>query len=220
MKSDPGRHHLSPHIKPDKKVLNQPSCWDNSHLEHHMVRLSRSTCSLASVSLFGIAAMVTLGTVIQPVTGQENKSGDAALERTRKTVRMLDDIYKGGIVAITQNYVNDRDTIPAGTAFKQVFKSAEEKGWHTVRLVDGMGDPINIENAPIDDFEKKALKALVEGKTNGWYETEEVVKGKRTLRVATAVPVVFEKCIMCHDNYEDVPKGQAIGALTYKITIE
>ena len=86
---------------------------------------------------------------------------DTALQRTRRTVRMLDDIYKGGIVAITDNYVNDRDTIPAGTAFKQIFRTAWEKGWHKVRLVDGLGDPLNDENSPEDAFEKQALKALV-----------------------------------------------------------
>ena len=149
----------------------------------------------------------------------EHSSTDPAIERTRNTVRMLDDIYKGGIVAITDNYVNDKDAIPAGTAFKQVFASAEKNGWHRVRLVDGLGEPLNDENAPIDSFEKKALKKLVAGKSN-WVEEETQIDGKRTLRVATPIPVVFEKCIMCHDNYEDVPKGQAIGALTYQIEIK
>ena len=126
---------------------------------------------------------------------------DRPLERTRKTVRMLDDIYKGGIVAITQNYVTDEDSIPAGTAFKEVFRTAEKNGWHKVRLVDGLGEPINEENAPIDAFEKKALAALVAGESE-WFEQidEGKKKGKRTLRVATPIPVVFEKCIMCHDN--------------------
>jgi hypothetical protein len=166
----------------------------------------------------GVATVIA---ALQTATGQEERPGDdAALKRTRKTVQMLDDIYKGGIVAITENYVNDKDTIPAGTAFKEVFKTAEAKGWHTVRLVDGLDAPINEENAPNDEFEKKALKALVAGKSGGWYEAVEVVDGKRTLRVATAIPVVFEKCVMCHDNYEGVPKGQAIGALTYKIAVE
>lgn len=144
---------------------------------------------------------------------------DRKLERTRKMVRMLDDIYKGGIVSITDNYVTDEDAIPAGTAFKQVFKAAADNGWHTVRLVDGTGEPLNEENSPIDAFEKEALKALVAGSTK-WFEKEETVDGKRTLRVATPIPVVFEKCIMCHDNYEQAAKGQAIGALTYKLKIE
>jgi len=185
---------------------------------HH----GKSLLALFTLTLFGLICSIALDDgVSRQAIGQDAKadSADAAIERTRKTVRMLDDIYKGGIVAITANYVNDKDTIPAGTAFKQVFKSAEEKGWHTVRLVDGLGEPLNDENAPIDAFEKKALEALVAGQT-AWYEKEESADGKRVLRVATPVPVVFEKCIMCHDNYEGIPKGQAIGALTYKITIE
>ncbi len=161
--------------------------------------------------------LLCVGVSAEEKAGQQKS--DPALERTRKTVRMLDDIYKGGIVAITANYVNDKDTIPAGTAFKTVFKAAAEKGWHEVRLVDGLGEPLNEENAPNDAFEKKALKSLVAGKTK-WFEQVDEDKGKRVLRVATPIPVVFEKCIMCHDNYEGVPAGQAIGALTYKIKIE
>ena len=186
-----------------------------------MIRLAQTFLVLLTLTLLGLIGSTALEDTAQhQLTGQEPKAeSDPALERTRKTVRMLDDIYKGGIVAITENYVNDKDTIPAGTAFKQVFKSAQEKGWHTVRLVDGLGAPLNEENAPIDAFEKQALRSLVAGKT-AWFEQEETIDGKRTLRVATPVPVVFAKCIMCHDNYEGVPAGQAIGALTYKITIE
>ena len=180
---------------------------------------ARPIVMLFTLVLFGLVCLVPWEDGLTVEVNAQDASSDPPLERTRKTVRMLDDIYKGGIVAITANYVNEKDSIPAGTAFKQVFKTAEEKGWHTVRLVDGLGDPLNEENAPMDAFEKEALKSLVAGKT-AWYEKEETVKGKRTLRVATPVPVVFEKCIMCHDNFEGVPKGQAIGALTYKITIE
>lgn len=172
------------------------------------------------IVLFAALAVTVVSSVgLFAQDAKKKAKKDRPLERTRKTVRMLDDIYKGGIVAITDNYVNDKDTIPAGTAFKQVFKSAEEKGWHRVRLVDGLGEPLNEENAPEDAFEKKALKALVAGESK-WYEEVQVEGDKRVLRVATPVPVVFEKCIMCHDNYEGVPAGQAIGALTYKITVE
>ena len=41
---------------------------------------------------------------------------DQALERTRKTIRMLDDIYKAAVVLITDKYVNDKDDFPAGSA--------------------------------------------------------------------------------------------------------
>lgn len=167
--------------------------------------------------LFTISAMLVAVGDEKPK--QKAPKKDRALERTQRTVRMLDDIYKTAIVSITDHYVNDKDAIPAGTAFKQVFAAAEAKGWHKVRLVDGLGEPINDENAPEDDFEKKALKSLVSGESK-WVEEVETSKKGRYLRVATPIPVVFEKCIMCHDNYEDVKQGQAIGALTYRIKIQ
>jgi len=146
------------------------------------------------------------------------KTEDILLERTRREVRMLDDLYKGAIVAITQHYVNDKETIPAGTAFKSLFVAVEKKGWHKVRLIDVSGEPYSDENVAEDDFEKMAVKALAAGKAN--VETIEVRDGTRHLRVATPIPVVFDKCVMCHDNYADVPKGQAIGALSYTMPID
>lgn len=141
-----------------------------------------------------------------------------SLERTRKQVRMLDDIYKGAIVTITDNYVNDRETIPAGTAFKKIFKAVEEKGWHTVRLVDATGEPYESENVAVDDFDKRAIRELLAGKP--WVEAVEQLDGKPQLRVATPIPVVMDKCVMCHSNYASVAKGQAIGALIYRVPIE
>ncbi|TWT37495.1 hypothetical protein KOR34_24470 [Posidoniimonas corsicana] len=143
---------------------------------------------------------------------------DPELDRKRTEVRMLDDIYKSGIVTITEHYVNDEDMIPAGTAFKKMFEAAEKKGWHRVRLIDASGEPYSDENVAEDAFEKDAVKRLVKGEP--WVEAVEVRDGTRHLRVATPIPVVFEKCIMCHDNYEEVPKGQAIGALTYLVPID
>ena len=146
------------------------------------------------------------------------QSEDAALKRAQREVRMLDDIYKSGIVTITKHYVNDEDTIPAGTAFKMLFEAAEKKGWHKVRLLDATGEPYSDENVAKDEFEKESIKSLLKGKP--WVEKIEVRKGTRHLRVATPIPVVFQKCVMCHDNYSDVPKGRAIGALTYVVPID
>ena len=131
---------------------------------------------------------------------------------------MLDDIYKGGIVLITTHYVTGSEDLPAGTAFKKLFESAKQKGWHEVRLLDATGDPTNDENSPADEFEKKAVAKIASGEA--WYEEIVEKEGKRYLRAATPIPVVMEKCTMCHSNYEDVKAGQAIGALGYTIPIE
>ncbi len=203
-------------IRPSKFVLLTAAVMLTASLAHHVSPADEPKAKAKAKE----AQAKTEGGQTKAEGSAAKAKRDRPLQRTRKTVQMLDDIYKGGIVAITQNYVTDEDSIPAGTAFKEVFQTAEKNGWHKVRLVDGLGEPINDENAPIDAFEKKALAALVAGESAWVEQIDEGKKGKRTLRVATPIPVVFEKCIMCHDNYADVPAGQAIGALTYAIEIE
>jgi hypothetical protein len=83
---------------------------------------------------------------------------DAAVERARREVRMLDDIYKTSIVLITQHYVKDDNDLPAGSAFKALFEAVKEKGWHEVRLVDATGQPYSDLNLPKQGFEKRAIK--------------------------------------------------------------
>jgi hypothetical protein len=149
---------------------------------------------------------------------EKAEKADPALERTRKQVRMLDDLYKTSIVLITENFVAESSDLPAGSAFQALFDAMKEKGWHEVRLLDATGEPYDEDNSPKDDFEKQAVKDLKAGK--GWVEKVIEKDGKRYLRAATPIPVVMEKCVMCHEHYKDAPKGQAIGALGYTVPIE
>jgi len=167
-----------------------------------------------------VVCALALGAIVQTRSHAQNKNekADPALERTRKTVRMLDDIYKTAIVLITDKYVQSDHDLPAGTAFQALFGAMKKKGWHEVRLLDATGEPINEKNAPADDFEKEALKQLLAGK--GGYEKVVEKDQKRYLRSATIIPVVMKKCIMCHPRYENVPEGKAIGALGYTLPIE
>ena len=170
------------------------------------------------IALFFVM-LAAVGSFLQPARAQlAPQITDPAVERARREVRMLDDIYKGGIVTITEHYVNDEDAIPAGTAFKRLFEAAAEKGWHKVRLLDATGDPYNDENVADDEFDRDAIQQLVAGKDR--VEAIEEREGIRHLRVVTPIPVVFEKCTMCHDHYADVPKGQPIGALSYLLPID
>jgi hypothetical protein len=118
-------------------------------------------------------------------------------------------------VLVTTHYVEGKDETPAGEAFKVLFKSMEEKGWHEVRLLDASGEPVNPDNTPQDDFERKAVAALKAGKAG--YEERAMLEGKEYLRSATPIPVVMEKCTLCHENYHG--KG-VIGALAYTLPLE
>ncbi len=141
---------------------------------------------------------------------------DAAVERTKQQVMMLDDLYKTAVVLITEHYVKDPSTLSAATASKAIFKAMKEKGWHEARLI-GFTDTLYnaAENTPQAGFEATAKKKILAGEANHSEVVEE--GGKRYLRMATAVPVVMEKCVMCHANFKD-QKG-AVGALSYKVAV-
>lgn len=142
---------------------------------------------------------------------------DPAVARTRKQVQMLDDLYKTAIVLVTTHYVQEDSDLPAGAAFKALFDAMKEKGWHETRLVDASGEPIEERNRPADDFEKSAVDKLKAGKA----APEQIVEkdGKRYLRMATPIPVVMKKCVMCHANYEKAKPGEVIGALSYTVPV-
>ena len=168
--------------------------------------------------LVAAAGLCLAGLVWSGIAAQEKKTDDPALERTRKQVRILDDVYKTAIVLITENYVDEASDLAAGAAFQKLFDAMKAKGHHEVRLLDATGDPYDPDNVPKDDFEKSAIKALKEGKQ----VHEQVVQkdGKRYLRMATPIPVVLKKCTLCHPAYEKAKPGEAIGALGYTIAIE
>jgi hypothetical protein len=131
---------------------------------------------------------------------------------------MLDDLYKTVVVLITDTYVESETDASAGMAAKGLFDAMRKKKHHDVRLIDATGQPYNDANVPTDDFEKMGIKALKDGKD--YVDQVETKDGVRYLRAATAVPVVLEKCAICHPHFKDAKPGQAIGGLFYKVRIE
>ena len=179
------------------------------------------TCGIA-LTVLGVSLAQQTTLTPTPQTTAAKATGEAktdpAVDRTRRQVKMLDDIYKGGIVLITTHYVEGDEDLSAGTAFKKLFEAAKQKGWHEVRLVDATGEPYNDENVAISEFEKRAIKQLTAGEA--FVEETVTEDDKRYLLAATPIPVVMEKCTMCHSNYDMDEKGQVIGALTYRVPID
>ena len=73
---------------------------------------------------------------------------------------MLDDLYKNAVVSITKTYVSKQDDRPAIMIAKDVFGAMQKKGWHSARLVDATGEPLNDANAPRTEFEKEASRRI------------------------------------------------------------
>ncbi|QDU45620.1 hypothetical protein Mal52_41150 [Symmachiella dynata] len=168
--------------------------------------------------LLAVAAIALTGNR-SAVNGAEQKGPDkAAVERSKKTVQMLDNIYKQTIVLITDKYVHDEDDFAAGSAAVLLFKNISDSGSHKVRLIDATGEPYEEKNVANDDFEREGIKRLKAGAKI--HEQVVTVDGKHQLRTLTPVPVVMERCVMCHGHYADVKKGEPIGAISYTLPIE
>jgi hypothetical protein len=176
----------------------------------------------SSILVSGLLAAVVLTGILfsaEPTPQREgNSPATAAVERTRKTVRMLDDVYKTTVVLITDKYVNDENDFPAGSAAIALFSAIEKTGSHGVRLLDVTGQPYDEKNVAKDEFEKQGVRQLQAGKD--YFEQIIEKDGKPYLRAMTPVPVVMQKCVMCHPHYADAKKGAAIGAISYTLPIE
>ncbi len=161
----------------------------------------------------GFTVAITLCTTSVSNSATDNQ---AAIDRTRQQVLMLDDLYKTAVVAITEHYVKDPSTLSAASAAKALFAAMKAKGWHDARLLGFTDVLFNAsDNTPKDDFEKTAKQKIMAGAAS--YEAVETQGDKQIFRMATTVPVVMEKCVMCHANFKDV-KG-SIGAISYSLPL-
>lgn len=141
---------------------------------------------------------------------------DAAVTRTRQQVEMLDTLYKTAIVLITDKYVTDPSKFSGASAAKALFDTMKDSGYHEVRLVGLTDILVNPSiNAPQDDFEKAAKEKILAG--GATHEEVVTLDDTRYLRKATAVPVVLERCVMCHGNFAG--NEGAIGSLMYTVPL-
>lgn len=168
---------------------------------------------------WAVLPLVLVGMVVaQSRSADKPKADPAAVERARKQVRMLDDLYKTAVVLITEHYVHKEDDVSAGSAARLLFKAMKEKGWHEARLIDATGQPYEEKNSPADEFEKSAIAKIKKGET--FVDSVIEKDGKTYLRALTPVPVVMDKCVMCHAHYKNAAKGEAIGAVGYIVRVE
>ena len=162
-----------------------------------------------------VAALVVAGHTLIAGDKPDTAPSKEAVERTRETVKMIDDLYKGAVVHITATYVEAQEGIPAATVAKKIFAHMEKQGWHTARLIDATGKPLGASNVAKTDFEKKAIQALKAGKP--YYDEVGTKDGKPVLRAATVVPVVMKQCLTCHKEQK---MGDLLGAIAYEVPIK
>ena len=186
-----------------------------------MKRLSLATLLMA-IAVLGTVMVLHQSAVRAEPDSDPVEAGDtadrAAVERTRRKVHTLDSIYKHTIALITDKYVHDVTDFPAGSAAVALFANISAEGSHHVRLIDVTGAPYVPRNVARDSFEKEGVQRLRAGAE--YHEQIVHQDGKPHLRALTAVPVVMDKCVMCHPHYADAAEGEAIGAISYIVPID
>ncbi|MES2788354.1 MAG: DUF3365 domain-containing protein [Planctomycetota bacterium] len=183
----------------------------------------RVNCIYAACLFVSVGVILFFILTIEPSTAYDMRSPDrvaeeAAVERACKLVDTLDDVYKQTIVLITDKYVHTKDDFPAGRAAVQLFSKISKTGTHQVRLIDATGEPYDPANVANTAFEKEGIQRLKVGAT--FYDEVIEQDGKRQLQAITPVPVVMQKCVLCHAHYADAKKGEPIGAISYLVPIE
>ncbi len=176
-----------------------------------MLRSRRKLSWLLGLLVLGTVAMN--GSVSSRAEDKKAPAA-AAVERTRDTVKMLDDLYKTAVVEMTNVYVEKQSDAPAAEVAKSIFEAMHKKGWHHARLIDATGKPKNKANVAKTDFEKKAVEQMKADKT--YFEEVGEKDGKPVLRAATVVPAVMKQCAVCHGGKE----GRLLGTIVYELPIK
>jgi hypothetical protein len=160
-------------------------------------------------------ALASFGVSAAGGNGSDKTEVDpAALERTRESIKMLDDLYKNAVVIITKTYTEKQADTPAAVVAIELFEAMHKKDWHSARLVDATGKPKRRANAPKTDFEIHGVEQMNAGKA--YFEEIGEKDGKPVLRVATVVPALMPQCVTCHGG----KPGRVLGAIVYELPIK
>ena len=81
--------------------------------------------------------------------------------------------------------------------------------------------PINKQNAPRSDVEKKGLQYIVDNKGENYYEIEEL-GGKKYFTAVYPDMAVAPACVTCHNGHKDTPKtdfelGDVMGGVVIRV---
>lgn len=169
---------------------------------------------MTALRLGGIGlAMVVV--VWANVHGDDVKKPDArSIEHARQIVQVADNMHKAYVIHVTGTYVRAQETVPAAQIARKVYRHMDDNKFFSGRLVDASGKPINTDNAPKTEFEKKAVTAIQKGAK--YFEEVGVKDGQPVLRAGTIVPSVMKQCSVCHTGTKE---GDLLGVLTYEVPL-
>lgn len=151
-----------------------------------MTLLARNTWQIFSLTV--LAALSTAEAEPAKTTSPNLVTISAA----RGQARILHETIHGTLRVIHRDFYREDERLPIPSATMQtVFDELAQSHQVQVHWLAVNTPPMNVENAPRDDFEKAAVKALTEGKEEFERVTDGVYRHVGTI-------VLSSQCLKCH----------------------
>ena len=117
----------------------------------------------------------------------------------------------GNEIQVVKDHANMADAIPfPATAVREMGEEANRTGLYNARLISQ--NPMNPSNAPKDNFENEAIRAIMAGAES--YARRDDVNGIPTFRRAVVDKASSTACLSCHTNNQ---VGDVLGMLSLSV---
>ena len=133
-----------------------------------------------------------------------------SLPEARRMVRLMDDIYRIGVLTTHGMYVREPGVPAAITWGKQVLAQVNAQGWPQARIFAVSDRPLNPDNNPRDAFERDAIQAFKAGKSR--LEQQEA----GVLHYASEIRIADKSCLTCHVRNKE---GDLLGGVSFRAVL-
>jgi hypothetical protein len=139
---------------------------------------------------------------------------------TKQVVNRLQN--KEGVIKASEHWEDDKALPLPAQMFRMGAEMVTEKNKGFTYALLSMW-PVNKQNVPKTDLEKKGLQFVVDNKDKNFYGEEELA-GKKYFTAVYADKAVAEACVKCHNEHKDTPRtdfkiGDVMGGVVVRIPV-